>query len=127
MAGKQYDYSMEGLEEAQKAIDKALKGLEHAPERAVREILKGVERHTLPFVPVDTSNLINSRYIKTVDAGGGKYAGEFGFAADYAVHVHEGGPKNWQKSGASDMFLWLGADEFIEEGLEEVLRNFGRS
>lgn len=121
---KIYDYKMEGLDEAQKAINKAIKGLEDAPRETINEILKGIERHTLPFVPVDTSNLINSRYIKVIDADG-KAVGEFGFGADYAVHVHEGGPKDWQKAGASDMFLWLGVDEFVEEELDDVLRSFG--
>jgi hypothetical protein len=122
---KLYDYKMEGLEEAQKAIDKAIKGLENAPREMVNEILKGVERHTLQFVPVDTSNLINSRYIQVIETSDGKSVGEFGFNADYAVHVHEGGPKDWQKAGASDMFLWLGAEEFIEQDLDNVLAKFG--
>lgn len=123
--GKIYDYKMEGLDEAQKAIDKAIRGLENAPREMINDILKGVERYTLQYVPVDTSNLINSRYIRVVETSDGKAAGEFGFGADYAVHVHEGGPKNWQKSGASDMFLWLGAEDFIENELDDVLRKYG--
>lgn len=122
--GKIYDYGMEGLDEAQKAIDKVIKGLENAPRETINEILKGIEGHTLQYVPVDTSNLINSRYITVTDADG-KAVGEFGFNAEYAVHVHEGGPKNWRKPGASDMFLWLGVDEFVESDLDNVLSKFG--
>lgn len=137
MARKVYEYKDTGFEAAEQDLRDALRGLQYAPQEMIQEIMWGISRNTKPYVPVDTATLINSEYIKVVSTSSGQAAGEIGFGvegmnqktgtpvSEYAVHVHEGPNKNWQKPGASNLFLWLGVDDFIRDELDDVLKSYG--
>lgn len=116
---------IEGLERASRRISDELNKVGKANnEKFVTLSLKAIEAQTAPFVPVDKSLLINSAYSRLRSTGAG-YEGEFGYGAEYAGYVHEGGPKRWQKAGASDRFLELGVEKFIEEDLDNFLNALG--
>ncbi len=75
-------------------------------EKGLRAGLMQGAAYASELTPVDTSNLINSQYIFTNEVNDG-FKGGVGYTANYAEFVHDGGPKNWQKRGASDLFLTL--------------------
>jgi hypothetical protein len=121
-----------GLDRASRQLSDELKRVgEEGSEKFVTLSLKMIEAATAPYVPVATSELINSAfsrvrpYMNSTSMGG--FIGEFGYGANYAGFVHEGGPKNWQKAGASDRFLELGVQDFIDESLDSLLSAFGGS
>ena len=123
---------LSGFRKAQKALDRAIKDLPLESEQLVFSILTGISQHTKPYVPVDTSLLINSEYIRTFTSGG-KASGSLsyggataGVPVKYAVYVHEGPQRNWQKPGASNRYLLKGVKGFISEDLSNVIRQFGR-
>ena len=68
------------------------------------------------LTPVDTSNLINSVFLR-VDPSATGFTGRVGYTAAYAPFVHDDGPKNWQKPGAEDEFLKKG---FERDGRAEI-------
>lgn len=109
------------LDEVTAAIAKRLEEIGGPmTERFMTVALGEISAHTAPYVPVDTSNLINSEYRQVRRTGAG-WEGEIGFSAEYAVFVHEGGEKNWQKSGASDEFLLKGGNDFVRDSLSSVI------
>jgi hypothetical protein len=120
----------EGLREAEARLQKEIRrvGMENN-RKFVTLALKSVEAATSPYVPVDKSTLINSAFSRLRPYKGSTgltgVLGEFGYGAEYAGYVHEGGPKNWQKAGASDAFLAKGVDDFINETLDELLSVLG--
>lgn len=120
----------EGVEAAQAALNGALRDINIESELMINEILQGVSRYTQPYVPVGkTSNLINSEVRHTERTSRGA-SGFISFRAttengdDYAVFVHEGPQKNWQKPGASNRFLELGVRDFIRDDLSSVIARF---
>lgn len=58
------------------------------PERAVYEALLIIDGNAALLTPVDTSNLINSRFIEVKKAPDGIH-GKMGYTAEYAAAVHE--------------------------------------
>jgi hypothetical protein len=72
------------------------------------------------LTPVDTANLINSQYI-TVDQSGDGWIGRVGYTANYAEPVHDGPDRNWQKTGASNLFLTKGFDDNLPK-LVQILK-----
>lgn len=116
------EIDVEGIEDANRKLDTMLRNQlgRKLSERFITKALISVSANTVPFVPVDTSFLINSEYRKVRQDGQG-YVGEIGYGADYAVFVHDGGPKNWQKAGASDQFLARGLDDFIRDDLDRLI------
>lgn len=120
----------EGLERASQNLTKELRrvGSENTKKFVVLAA-KSIEAATSPYVPVDKSILINSAYTRVRQFKGSTampgYLAEFGYGATYAGFVHEGGPKNWQKSGASDKFLEKGVNDFIDETLDDLLKVLG--
>ena len=121
-----------GLDRASRRLSDELKQVgEEGSEKFVTLSLKMIEAASAPYVPVATSELLNSAfsrvrpYMNSTSMGG--FIGEFGYGANYAGFVHEGGPKNWQKAGASDRFLELGVEDFINESLDSLLSAFGGS
>ena len=122
-----FKMQLEGLAECSAAIEKRLSEIGGPmTEKFMTVALGEIAAHTAPYVPVDTSNLINSEYRRAYKSGDG-WAGEIGYNAttadgtDYAAIVHEGGPKNWQKGGASDKFLEKGARDFARDALDRVI------
>ena len=123
------EFELEGVEIANRALNDALLDVKIQSELMVNEILQGISLYTKPYVPVDTSTLINSEVRQTATQGN-RITGEIYYFAttedgqDYAVFVHEGGPKNWQKPGASDSFLEFGVYDFVREGLLDIIARF---
>lgn len=122
---------LEGLQELQRALRDKIKDIgEEIPDRFVSNALRMIEAHTAPYVPVDNSALINSA-VRRVFPGVSGASGELSYggtgAVDYAAYVHDGPQKNWQKAGASNLFLEHGVRDFIEEDLDALIEaEFGR-
>lgn len=115
---------VEGIEGAQAALIDALQDIRIESELMLNVILQGISAATFPYVPVgETSALINSEFRRTERTATGIF-GEIGFGAAYAPYVHEGPQKNWQKTGASNRFLELGARDFIRDDLSSVIARF---
>lgn len=91
--------------------------------KVVTEILIIGEGYAVNLTPVDTSNLINSRYRRVQNSATGTI-GLVGYTANYAAYVHDGGPKNWQKSGAEDLYL---KKAFERDGLPDIQAHLRRS
>lgn len=112
---------IEGLEKLERALQAKVKAAGgEMSNKFVTLSLQAVSAQTAPFVPVDTSNLINSEYRKTQPGLNG-WNGELGYAAGYGVYVHEGPQKNWQKPGASKKFLEKGVDAFVKEDADRLI------
>lgn len=92
--------------------------------KALTEVLVIGEGYAAELTPVDTSNLINSRFRTVTDTQTGA-VGVVGYTASYAIFVHEGGQKNWKKAGAEDEFLRKGFEENGRAEIEaHVLRSY---
>lgn len=91
--------------------------------RAMTEIIIIGEGYAAELTPVDTSNLINSRYRQVTNTATGT-KGIVGYTANYALWVHEGGPKNWKKSAASDQFLSKGFENANTEIQAHLRRRY---
>lgn len=83
---------------------------------AITKALLIGQQYAVALTPVDTANLINSRFMQIINTPTG-FTGRVGFTANYATFVHDGGPKNWQKPGAEDEFLKKG---FERDGIDEI-------
>lgn len=92
-------------------------------ERIVTEILIIGEGYAVNLTPVDTSNLVNSRFRQITNTVTGT-VGVVGYTAAYAAEVHGGGPKNWQKAAAEDRFLERG---FNRDGRADIEAHISRS
>lgn len=92
-------------------------------ERVVTEILIIGEGYAVNLTPVDTSNLVNSRFRQVRNSGTGTI-GMIGYTAAYAAAVHDGGEKNWQKADAEDEFLKKG---FERDGRADIAAHIRRS
>lgn len=92
-------------------------------ERVVTELLIIGEGYAVDLTPVDTANLINSRYRRITNEQTGT-KGLIGYTAEYAAAVHDGGPKNWQKPDAEDQFLRRG---FERDGIGDIRAHIRRS
>ena len=113
---------VEGVEEVQAYFDKKLKQISGPmTNKAVTVIMNETRANIAPYVPVDTSNLIND-VNQRVYKRGKSWTGEIIWNADYANYVNYGPQRNWQKSGASNMFVEKGAKDFADGDLEAVLK-----
>ena len=45
---------------------------------------------------------------------------------EYARYVHEGPQKNWQKPGASNLFLARGTKDFVRDDLSGIIAAYSR-
>ena len=112
-----------GIRQAQSALNNATKDIEVESELMLSVMLEAISANTKPYVPVDTSFLINSAY-RSTDVVASGVIGEIGYGAEYAVYVHEGAQKNWQKPGASNLFLLKGVEDFIANDLSSIIARF---
>tara|TARA_R110002051_G_scaffold153691_1_gene226113 strand:- start:2775 stop:3134 length:360 start_codon:yes stop_codon:yes gene_type:complete len=111
---------VKGVDQVNKTIKATFSRL--AGEVTDKAMLKGliiIEGHAMELTPVDTSNLINSRF-KNITHANGRTIGRIGFTANYAAYVHEGRQKNWQKLGASNKFLEKAAEDNFTEVLMAI-------
>lgn len=126
-----------GLKGAQHALDKMAQKIEEGSEEMLTVMLMAVSAQTMPFVPVDTSALINSerRRVWTSDGsvrGEIEYGGQGTNARgtpiqEYAGIVHDGPQRNWQKPGASNKFLAKGVVYFMREDFEGIVERYSRT
>lgn len=115
------EVKVEGLDEVNRRLRDTLRKIDgKLSEHFLVKALMLTSAYTAPYVPVDTSNLINSEYRVTRKTRRG-WEGEIGFSAEYAAPVHDGPDKNWQKAGASNQFLAKGLDDFIDEELDRLI------
>lgn len=113
---------VEGEAEVLAYFDKKLKQIEGPmTNKAVVIIMNEVRAHIAPYVPVDTSTLINS-VVQRVQKGKNMWNGEITWMADYAAAVNYGPQKNWQKSGASNRFVEKGVADFTRDSMDAVLK-----
>jgi hypothetical protein len=122
-----------GLNSVQKALDDAMKGVKIESEEMLTVMLMAISANTAPFIPVDTSALINSEERSVYRDGKNEIVGEISYGADssvnsrgtpvqeYAGFVHDGVQKNWQKPGASNLFLEKGTRDFIQDDLSGII------
>lgn len=127
---------VEGLDEAQRALDDALKRINVVSEEMLAVMLQAISANTKPYVPVDPNSgaLINSEDRKTWQGRNGpeasiSYGGEGESARgtpvqEYAEYVHEGPQKNWQKPGASNRFLAKGVEDFLRDDADKIVRRY---
>lgn len=120
-----FGYQILGMKSARSDLGALINSLETDSVDLTGSILVGVARHTRPFVPIDTGELINSETIRIRTSAKGRVSGALSYTAPHAAMVHDGGPRNWQRPGASDRFLELGADSFVESELDQVIAKFG--
>ncbi len=124
-----------GIKKARRALNKVKHQMPEASEQFVFAALTGIEQHTVPYVPVDTSNLVNSRHVTSSTEGtrvtgtlsyGGTVRRDkhIGARVAYARYVHDGPQRNWQKPGASNKFLAKGVQDFIRDDLDDLIKAF---
>ncbi|MBX2848958.1 MAG: hypothetical protein KTR16_11600 [Acidiferrobacterales bacterium] len=91
-----------------KAFDNVASGV---TERGIYSGLILLSGYSTIAVPVDTANLANSQFIYFPKRVGDKVIGSIQYTANYAEVVHDGGEKNWQKTGARAEYLSGPAEE----------------
>lgn len=102
-------------------------------ERAVYNVLQAGAAYSDMLTPVDTSNLINSRYAPQIQRSDGKVSGTVGYTAEYAAAVHnmsgklKGQPRegfgNAGFGGGTGKGTYWSPDaepKFLEKGFEMV-------
>lgn len=92
-----------------------------ATREAVTKALIIGQQYAVMLTPIDTAALINSRFMQVVNTATG-FTGRVGYTASYAAFVHDGGPKNWQKTGAEDEFLRKGFERDGRAEIDAVIR-----
>ncbi|WP_252108839.1 MULTISPECIES: hypothetical protein [unclassified Halomonas] len=92
-------------------------------DRVVTEVLIIGEGYAVNLTPVDTSNLVNSRFRQITNTATGT-VGVVVYTAAYAAEVHDAGPKNWKKAAAEDRFLERG---FERDGRADIETHLARS
>lgn len=127
--------TVSGLTSAQAALQDAMQDIDIASEEMLAAILNSIAASTMPYVPVDTSALINSEWRLTTMTPDGPI-GEIGYGrggavsndgtpvSEYSVYVHEGPQKNWQKPGASNMYLAKGVQDALRDEIPMILKAY---
>ena len=90
--------------------------------KTITEVLITGQNYAVLLTPVDTSNLINSRFTQIINNADGTFTGRVGYTAAYADYVHKGlsktgQPLNFQKPGSEAEFLRKG---FERDGADEI-------
>jgi hypothetical protein len=125
--------SVKGIKAAQAALDEATRDVNIESEEMLAVMLQAISANTAPYVPVDTSTLINSEVRRTsMTPQGPEGVIQYGMdgtnpasgtpVSQYAIFVHEGPQKNWQKPGASNRFLEKGVRDFIRDDLSRIIQ-----
>lgn len=117
-----------GIQSAQAALDAAIKDINIESETMLVVMLQSISANTSVYVPVDT------RRQTSMTPSGPEGSISYGLTgtnpssgtpvAEYAIFVHEGPQKNWQKPGASNRFLEHGVRDFIRDDLASIIRAF---
>ena len=129
--------TVSGIQAAQAALDSAINSVNVESEAMLNVMLQAISANTMPYVPVDTATLINSEWRRTWMEASGPSA-EIGYGrtganpktgtpvSQYAIFVHEGPQKNWQKPGASNRYLEHGINDFTRDDLAGIIAAFSR-
>lgn len=72
-----------------KNLNETIREIENKSTLGIKKALMFIEKEAAKRTPVDTGNLRNSFYKKTLKLINGNPAGEIGNTAEYAVYVHE--------------------------------------
>lgn len=127
----------DNLESANAQINARLKDIVTGDlSRFMQSALDGISLHTAPFIPIDTSDLINSETQEVVKTASG-FEASIEYLAEYAAFVHEApgtllgkgvsrGPGKgavWSPSG-EPQYLVKGAQSFIDEDLDNLVTRF---
>lgn len=103
-------------------LNSFIRGVENrVTKKALTDAIITASGYAAIMTPVDTENLIGGQYMFVDPQGSGWLAG-VGYLANYAGYVHDGGPKRWQKPGASDQFLVKAFEDNIPE-LRQIIIN----
>lgn len=92
-------------------------------ERAVYNVLQTGGAYADMMTPVDTSNLINSRYAPQIEQREGGTTGRVGYTAAYAAAVHgmSGKLKGRERPGGNGQYWDPDAEPgFLDKGFEQV-------
>lgn len=92
-------------------------------KRGVYDILEQGAALADTMTPIDTSNLINSRYKPQLAETDGKVSGTVGYTAEYAAAVHSmpGKLKGQERANGNGQYWDPNAEpQFLEKGFEEV-------
>lgn len=129
--------TVSGIQAAQAALDSAINSVNVESEAMLNVMLQAISAATAPYVPIDTATLINSEWRRTWMEASGPSA-EIGYGrtganpktgtpvSQYAVYVHDGPQRNWQKPGASNEFLVHGVNDFTRDDLAGIIAAFSR-
>lgn len=89
-------------------LPKVLLSVEQRAARVVHGALILGAAETSVLTPIDTGNLINSRY-SSVSKDGTKINGQAGYTADYAIPVNDpDNPQKFRRASATKEFLRKG-------------------
>jgi hypothetical protein len=103
------------------------------PEKAVYEALLIIDGNAALLTPVDTSNLINSRFIEVKKAPDGVH-GRMGYTAEYAAAVHDAPgtllgtntPRDSNDSSRGNAWDPNAEPEFLRKGAENARADIDR-
>lgn len=112
-----------GLQQAESQLNGVLRELRDGSEEMALQIMQGISDRTAPYVPVDTSFLLNSE-TRRLTRNADKLRASIGFVAAYAEDVHDGPQRRWQKPGASNRYLELGLRDFLADDLSSIIARF---
>lgn len=120
-----------GIKEAKLNLRQKIDAIKNrkAP-RAVAQAVNIIAAKSALMTPIDLSTLINSQY-QTVEVKGTKITGKVGYAADYAIYVHEApgkylgtntprpNAKGQPKGSRGNIWDTGGEPKFLEKGAEQ--------
>lgn len=123
------------LPDAQRSLNDAFKDINVESREMLVVMMQAISANTKPYIPVDTSALINSEYRIVEEGSKGPIAtigyGQVGASLgrgtpvqEYAVYVHDGPQKNWQKPGASNRYLEKGVADFLAEDFGSIIARY---
>lgn len=122
---KAFGYKIAGLTSRRSPLGDVITKIQEGNLDTVGATLVGVARHTRPYVPVDTGELINSEKITLRPTSRNQATGTLVYSAPHAAEVHDGPQYNWQKAGASNKFVNKGVQDFVAMSLDNVLAKYG--
>lgn len=112
---------VKGLAELKRNIDTVVRNtIPQNAERALYVTLTLIENRSLEYVPLDTANLLNSRF-KTIEQYGAVTIGRIGFTASYALPLHSPKPggkmDGWQPQTPEDRAMRMSAANYPTSGV----------
>lgn len=125
-----------GRRGAQRKLRQLTRKLESTNEEMIAAMLARIVSRTMPYVPEDTSTILNSEQRKVYKyggiAGGAVSYGEDGSinpkhgipVSEYVDEVHNGPQKPWRKAGASNRFLSLGVRDFQRDDMSRIVAEY---